>query len=161
QSIKFRAYIGMGNHDMDDPPSMTNPSWKTVGWDLVDAHHKGKNAPVPVGAFDDASHTYSWDHGGVHFVHSNRCPDDPSEGLPSNIPFIKKDLAKSAADGRPVFFFHHFGFDAFGTQDRWWTAAQRANYGNAVVPYNVAAMVVGHSHYAYDLFMFDEGTRSD
>jgi len=127
----------------------------------LDAHHKGSGAPVPVMAFDAASHSYSWDDGGVHFVHSNRAPGDTNAGLPSNIPFMAQDLATHAADGRPVFVFHHFGFDAFGTQDRWWTAAQRATYGDTVAPYNVAALVAGHSHYAYDLFMFDEATRSD
>lgn len=53
--------------------------------------------------------------------------------------------------------FHHFGFDAFGTEDRWWTAAQRTIYDNAIAPYNVAVIGVGHSHYAHDVFLFEEG----
>ena len=147
---------------MDDPPGAeNNGANRAYAWNWLDAHHKGSGAPVPVMAFDAASHSYSWDDGGVHFVHSNRAPGDTNAGLPSNIPFMAQDLATHAADGRPVFVFHHFGFDAFGTQDRWWTAAQRATYGDTVAPYNVAALVAGHSHYAYDLFMFDEATRSD
>lgn len=160
-SIKYRAFVGLGNHDMDDPPAQTNPTYRSYAWSWLDAHHRGASAPVPVTAFDDASHSYSWDHGGVHFVQANRYPGDTNAGLASNMPFLETDLATRAADGRPVFVFHHFGFDPFGTEDRWWTATERATYGDTVAPYNIAAMLVGHSHYAYDLFVFDDGARAD
>jgi cytolysin (calcineurin-like family phosphatase) len=45
-----------------------------------------------------------------------------------------------------VFIFHHYGMDAFGTQDRWWTKAQRDAYRDTIRPYNVAAIFAGHSH---------------
>jgi cytolysin (calcineurin-like family phosphatase) len=39
--------------------------------------------------------------------------------------------------------------DAFGTQDRWWTAAQRTAYRNALGNRNIAGIFVGHSHAAF------------
>jgi cytolysin (calcineurin-like family phosphatase) len=150
ESIAYPSYIGLGNHDLDDadrPPAL-GAEYRRQIWAYVDGRHQGGGAPVPVGAFDAASHAYSWDVAGVHFVQLHRSPGDVSYGLASNLSFLADDLRLRAGDGRPVFLFHHYAMDAFGTQDRWWTAAQRAAYRSVLGNYNVAAIFAGHSHAA-------------
>ena len=147
-SIGFRSYVGLGNHDLDDadrPPDL-GAAYRNQIWAYVDARHKGGGAPVPVTAYDAASHAYSWDVAGVHFVQLHRFPGDTNYGLTSSLGFLANDLSQRAGDGKPVFLFHHYAMDAFGTQDRWWTAAQRAAYRNVLGSYNVAAIIAGHSH---------------
>jgi cytolysin (calcineurin-like family phosphatase) len=150
ESINFRSYVGLGNHDLDDADRSPaqGADYRNQAWAYVDARHKGGGAPVPVTSYDAASHAYSWDVGDVHFVQLHRNPGDVNYGLASNLGFLQNDLAQHAADGRPVFLFHHYAMDAFGTQDRWWTAAQRAAYRAALGNYNVAAIFAGHSHAA-------------
>jgi cytolysin (calcineurin-like family phosphatase) len=148
QSINFKSYVGLGNHDLDDadrPPDL-GAAYRNQIWSYVDSRHKGGGAPVAVSAFDAASHAYSWDVAGVHFVQLHRFPGDTNYGLASSLGFLASDLQQRASDGRPVFLFHHYGMDAFGTQDRWWTAAQRAAYRAVLGSYNVAAIIAGHSH---------------
>src|SRR5439155_14340373 len=79
---------------------------------------------------------------------THRFAGDTQYGLPSSRPFLADDLAKVASDGRPVFLFHHYGMDAFGTQDRWWTAADRTAYRGILSGYAVSAIFVGHTHAA-------------
>jgi len=149
-SIGYRAYVGLGNHDVDDadrPPALA-AEYRAMFWAHVDARHKGPSAPVPVARFDAASHAYAWDVGGVHFVQTHRFPGDRGHGLASSLPFVRDDLAASARDGRPVFLFHHYGMDGFGREDRWWTDADRRAYRDALRGSHVAGIFVGHSHAA-------------
>jgi cytolysin (calcineurin-like family phosphatase) len=81
-------------------------------------------------------------------VQTHRFAGDVGYGLASSIDFLAADLGDHAADGRPVFVFHHYGMDAFGTEDRWWTAEQRAAYRTVLGTHHVAAIFTGHSHYA-------------
>jgi len=149
-SIDYPTYVGLGNHDVDDadrPPDLA-AAYRAAFWAYVDSRHRGAGAPVPVTRFDDASHNYSWDFDGVHLVQTHRFPGDTGHGLASSLDFLASDLEQHASDGRPVFVFHHYGMDAFGTQDRWWTAADRGAYRDALSGYNVAGIIAGHSHYA-------------
>jgi cytolysin (calcineurin-like family phosphatase) len=149
-AIRYPAYLGLGNHDVDDadrPPDL-GAAYRALYWSWVDSRHKGPNAPVPVTAFDAASHSYSWDWDGVHFVQTHRCPGDVGYGLANDLGFIQQDLHDHAGDGRPVFFFHHYAMDAFGTQDRWWTQAMRDAYRQALRGYHIAAILAGHTHFA-------------
>jgi cytolysin (calcineurin-like family phosphatase) len=149
-SIDYPAYIGLGNHDLDDadrPPALGD-AYRAIYWSWVDERHAGPNAPVPVTSFDPASHAYSWDIAGVHFVQLHRFPGDDNYALPSSLPFLHDDLADFAADGRPVFLFHHYAMDSFGTQDRWWTAADRDAYRDLLSGYDIAGIFAGHSHFA-------------
>jgi cytolysin (calcineurin-like family phosphatase) len=150
ESIWFAGYLGLGNHDVDDADRSADlaAQYRNAAWAFIDSRHKGSSAPVPVAHFDAASHAYSWDMGGVHFIHTHRCPGDVGHGLPSNLGFLATDLKANAGDGRPVFIFHHYGMDAFGTQDRWWTASQRTAYRAALNGYNIAAIFAGHTHFA-------------
>jgi cytolysin (calcineurin-like family phosphatase) len=150
ESILFPGYVGLGNHDVDDADrsAALAQEYRKQAWAFVDSRHKGAAAPVPATRFDAASHAYSWDLGGVHFIQGHRFPGDTGHSLPSSLPFLSADLRDYASDGRPVFIFHHYGMDAFGTQDRWWTASQRTAYRSALNGYNVAAIFAGHSHVA-------------
>jgi cytolysin (calcineurin-like family phosphatase) len=148
-AIQHRSYVGLGNHDLDSadrPPALAD-QYRAQYWAYVDGRHKATSAPVPVGRFDAASHAYSWDVAGVHFVQLHRKPGDRNYGLPSSLDFLRQDLA--ASTGRPVFLFHHYGMDPFGTQDRWWTAAERTEYRSILRGKNVAGVFVGHSHAAF------------
>jgi cytolysin (calcineurin-like family phosphatase) len=149
-SIQYPAYLGLGNHDIDtaDRTQTVADDYRAQYWAWVTARHSGPSAPVPAGSYDAASHAYSWDFAGVHFVQTNRFPGDQQYGLSSALPFLKADLASHANDGRPVFVFHHYGMDAFGTQARWWTDADRAAYRDALRGYNVAGIFTGHTHFA-------------
>ncbi len=150
-SISFPSYVGLGNHDLDsaDRDAGTAAAYRSQYWAYVDQRHKGSNAPVQADSFDAASHAYSWDFDDVHFVQTHRFPGDTNYGLTSNLEFLENDLAARASDGRPVFVFHHYGMDAFGTEDRWWTASDREKYRNALGNYNVVSIFVGHSHAAF------------
>jgi cytolysin (calcineurin-like family phosphatase) len=151
ESIRFRSYVGLGNHDVDSadrPPALAD-SYRAMYWAFVDERHRGAGAPAPVTAFDSPSHAYSWDVGDVHFVQTHRFAGDTGYGLPSSLGFVTGDLDQRAGATRPVFLFHHYGMDAFGTQDRWWTAAQRTAYRTALRDHNVAGIFVGHSHAAF------------
>ncbi len=150
-AIEYPAYIGLGNHDVAsaDRGEPLASQYRAMYWTFVDERHKGPGAPVPVTSFDGASHSYSWDWDEVHLIQTHLFPGDTNYGLSSNLSFVQSDLAARAADGRPVFLFHHYGMDAFGTQDRWWTAAQRTSYRNVLSDYNVISIFVGHSHAAF------------
>jgi cytolysin (calcineurin-like family phosphatase) len=149
-SINYPGYLGMGNHDIDsaDRAAPVADAYRAQYWSWVDSRHKGAGAPVPVGSFDAASHAYSWDFAGVHMIQTHRFPGDAGYGLTSSLGFLKSDLAAHAADGRPVFIFHHYGMDAFGTNGQWWNAADRAAYRDALKGYTISGIITGHTHYA-------------
>jgi cytolysin (calcineurin-like family phosphatase) len=148
EAIAFPSYVGLGNHDVDDAdrgPDL-GAQYRAQFWAYVDARHRGASAPVRVTRFDDGSHAYAWDIGDVHFIQVHRFAGDRGYGLPSSLDFVRRDLAAGAADGRPVFLFHHYGMDPFGREPRWWTDADRAAYRDTLRGYGVAGIFAGHSH---------------
>lgn len=151
ESINYNGYFGFGNHDIDtaDRDPATADAYRATYWTFLGKQHNGPNAVVPVGRYDTSSHDYSWSWGDVHLVQTNRFVGDSQYGSTSGLPFLADDLKTAAADGRPVFLFHHYGMDAFGTQDRWWTDADRTAYRNELKGYAVSAIFVGHSHAAF------------
>jgi cytolysin (calcineurin-like family phosphatase) len=151
ESIAFNAYLGLGNHDVDtaDRDMATADAYRATYWNFIDAHHLGANALVPVGRFDAPTHNYSWSWDDVHLVQTHRFCGDSQYGLPPSLNFLTDDLATTANDGRPVFLFHHYGMDAFGTEDRWWTQADRDAYRAILKGHAISAIFVGHSHAAF------------
>ena len=151
-SIAYPAYVGLGNHDIDtaDRDQATANAYRATYWQYVDSRYKGAQAPIPVTSFDSASHNYSWDWPGVHLVMTHRFPGDTEYGLGSSLGWLADDLRQHASDGRPVFVFHHYGADPFGTDGQWWNAADRYNYRKLLTGYHVAAVVSGHTHFAFD-----------
>jgi cytolysin (calcineurin-like family phosphatase) len=149
-SINYPAYLGLGNHDIDtaDRAPDVADAYRAQYWAWIDSRHQGPGAPVPVTNFDAASHAYSWDFDDVHLIQVHRFAGDQQYGLTSSLDFLKADLASHAADGRPVFVFHHYGMDAFGTNGQWWSDADRSAYRDALRGYHVSAIFTGHTHYA-------------
>ncbi len=150
ESIRYPAYIGLGNHDVDDadrPPALSS-EYRQAFWNYVDSRHSGPNAPVPVSNFDSASHSYSWDFDRVHLIQAHRFPGDQGHGLSSSVKFLGDDLQNHASDGRPVFMFHHYGMDEFGSEARWWSETDRATYRSTINGFNIAGIFAGHSHFA-------------
>jgi cytolysin (calcineurin-like family phosphatase) len=150
-SIDYPAYVGLGNHDIDtaDRDQATANAYRAKYWQYVDSRYKGPQAPIPVTSFDPASHNYSWDWGRVHLVMTHRFAGDTEYGLASSLGWLAADLRQHASDGRPVFVFHHYGMDAFGTNGQWWNANDRLNYRKLLTGYHVAAVMTGHTHYAF------------
>jgi cytolysin (calcineurin-like family phosphatase) len=150
-SIDYPAYVGVGNHDIDtaDRDDATATAYRATYWQYIDSRYEGPSAPVPVTSFDPASHSYSWDFDGVHLVMMHRFAGDTEYGRPSDMGFIAADLQKYASDGRPVFVFHHYGMDAFGTDGQWWNQADRDAYRALLTGYHVAGDFTGHTHYAF------------
>lgn len=150
-SIDYPAYVGLGNHDIDtaDRDDATAADYRATYWQYIDSRYKGPQAPIPVTNFDPASHNYSWDWGGVHLVMTHRFAGDTEYGLASSLPWLAADLQQYASDGRPVFVFHHYGADAFGTDGQWWNAADRYNYRNLLTGYHITAIMTGHTHFAF------------
>ena len=150
-SIAYPAYVGLGNHDIDtaDRDQATADAYRATYWQYVDSRYKGPQAPIPVTSFDPGSHDYSWDWGGVHLVMTHRFAGDTGYGLASSLPWLASDLQTHASDGRPVFLFHHYGMDTFGTNGQWWNATDRVNYRKLLTGYHVTAVMTGHTHYAF------------
>jgi cytolysin (calcineurin-like family phosphatase) len=153
-SITFPSYLGLGNHDIDtaDRSPDLATQYRSLEWGYVDSRHKGPSAAVPVSNFDAASHAYSYDFAGVHLVQVHRFSGDVEYGLSSSLSWLADDLKKYASDGRPVILLHHYGMDAFGTGTNplWWTDADRTAYRNTLKGYHISAVIVGHSHAAFN-----------
>lgn len=150
-SIQYPAYVGLGNHDLDsaDRDQGTADAYRAMFWQYIDSRYKGSSAPVPVTSFDAASHSYSWDFDGVHLLMVHRFAGDTAYGRPSDLGFVANDLRRYASDGRPVFVFHHYGMDAFGTNGQWWNQQDRDTYRSLLTGYHVTADIVGHTHAAF------------
>ncbi|MBM3846986.1 MAG: hypothetical protein FJ405_11965, partial [Verrucomicrobia bacterium] len=88
----------------------------------------------------DGDPHYSWDWHDVHFVQLNlmpaneRAPNTANLNNQYNDPmgaltFLINDLAlRVGSSGRPVILVHHYGFESFSVDNKWWTAAQRLAY---------------------------------
>lgn len=150
-SINYPAYVGLGNHDIDtaDRDEATADAYRATYWQYIASRYQGPQAPIPVTSFDPASEDYSWDWGGVHLIMTHRFAGDSEYGHPSGLPWLATDLKQYASDGRPVFVFHHYGMDAFGTDGQWWTPDDRLAYRTLLTGYHVTADIVGHTHAAF------------
>lgn len=86
---------------------------------------------------------YSWNWDNVHFVQMNVFPGTADGGLA----WLKDDLERNVGkSGNPVVLSHHYGFDTFLREPRWWMDQDRENYWNVIKGYNVIAFITGHLH---------------
>lgn len=133
--IRYPVFEGYGNHDVADPDL----------WVLQGIRARNLLRSQPLHLSDDGLH-YSWDWDDVHFVNLNIYPG--ADTLAANsLSFLIDDLATRVGDsGRPVILYHHYGFDSFSKQPRWWTEAERDAYAAAIADYNVAGIFHGHLH---------------
>ncbi|MEO3997712.1 metallophosphoesterase [Mesorhizobium sp. CAU 1732] len=164
--INFPVYVGLGNHDLDQDGPPPHADWyRREMRDYVEVNHRPSvifKPPLPASDYDMESDNFSWDWGGLHLVQLQRFGGDTRKGAVSGLPWLKRDLATFAADGRPVILFQHYGWDSFSTEswdpDRktfddaghgaphWWSADERQALLDAIVGYNVIGIFHGHQH---------------
>ena len=165
-SVNVPVYLGLGNHDLDqDGPSGAFDWYREELRGYVKANHMrtpGYEPPVPVTSYDEQSDSYSWDWGGLHLVQAHRCMGDTTKGAVDNLPWIERDLAAHAGDGRPVIICQHYGWDPFSAEHwdpeaktfdahgsgppHWWGADEWQAAYEVLRPYNVVAVLHGHEH---------------
>ena len=165
-SIGFPAYLGLGNHDLDqDGPTGAFDWYREELRDYVKVNHRrvpGYDPPVPVSSYDAQSDCYSWDWGGLHLVQAHRHPGDTTKGAVDSLPWIERDLADRASDGRPVIVIQHYGWDPFSAErwdptlktftatgagpPHWWGQDEWQAVREVLRPYNVIAVLHGHEH---------------
>ncbi|WP_421872835.1 metallophosphoesterase [Pararhizobium sp.] len=164
--VHFPVYNGLGNHDLDQDGVPPHIDWyRRELRDYVELNHRQTvfyKPPAAVGNYDIESDNYSWDWGGLHLVQLQRFGGDTSKGAISGLDWLKQDLANSAADGRPVVLFQHYGWDPFSLEKwdpakmtfddegsghaHWWGEDERAALLGAIKGYNVVGLFHGHEH---------------
>ncbi len=164
--VRYPVYNGLGNHDLDQDGAPPHVDWyRRELRDYVELNHRQTvfyKPPVPVANYDIDSDNYSWDWGGLHLVQLQRFGGDTSKGAISGLAWLKQDLASSAADGRPVVLFQHYGWDRFSLEKwdsakmsfddegaghpHWWSDDDRAALLAVLSGYNVVGLFHGHEH---------------
>ncbi|WP_144378266.1 metallophosphoesterase [Mesorhizobium amorphae] len=164
--VNVPVYVGLGNHDLDQNGPPPHADWyRRELRDYVEVNHRAGvffKPPVPVADYDVASDCYSWDWGGLHLVQLHRFGGDTAFGAESSLPWLKRNLAANAADGRPVVLFQHYGWDSFSLErwdpqkstfdddgsgaPHWWNDEDREALLAAIKGYNVVAVFHGHQH---------------
>lgn len=164
--VHFPVYNGLGNHDLDQDGAPPHIDWyRRELRDYVELNHRQTvfyKPPVAVPNYDIDSDNYSWDWGGLHLVQLQRFGGDTNKGAISGLDWLKQDLASSAADGRPVVVFQHYGWDSFSLEKwdsakmtfdaegsghaHWWDDGDRAALLAILKGYNVAGLFHGHEH---------------
>lgn len=164
--VHFPVYNGLGNHDLDQDGGPPHIDWyRRELRDYVELNHRQTvfyKPPVAVANYDIDSDNYSWDWGGLHLVQLQRFGGDTNKGAISGLDWLKQDLENSAADGRPVVVFQHYGWDSFSLEKwdpekmtfddagpghaHWWDDGDRAALLAALKGYNVAGLFHGHEH---------------
>jgi hypothetical protein len=148
KSLKLPVYVGLGNHDLDGDCAFNNCGKRMF------AYVKQRMGPgcMDVAGFDEASHSYSWNWGGVHFVQLHKWAGDTTLGHSDkhgdSYAWLKADLAKLSPDA-PLILFQHYGFDGWSlndTKDGWWTNAQAQAFADALEGHKVLGIFVGHNH---------------
>lgn len=83
-------------------------------------------------------------------------------GAVSALPWLKRDLAANAGQGRPIVVFHHYGWDAFSTERwdpaknsfddagsgnfHWWSSEESNALLEILSGYNVIGVFHGYQH---------------
>lgn len=164
--VHLPVYVGLGNHDLDQNGPPPHADWyRRELRDYVEVNHRPGvffKPPVPVADYDIASDCYSWNWGGLHLVQLHRFAGDTAFGAESGLPWLKRNLAANAQDGRPVVLFQHYGWDSFSLErwdpqkstfddegsgaPHWWSEEERQALLAVLKGYNVVAVFHGHQH---------------
>lgn len=164
--IHFPVFTGLGNHDLDQDGPPGHVDWyRRQLRDYVEINHRPGvffHPPVPAADYDVDSDCYSWNWDGLHLVQCHRFAGDATKGSVNALPWLKRNLATYAADGRPVVLFQHYGWDPFSIErwdpkartfddegsgnQHWWSDADRQATVEALQGYNVVAVFHGHQH---------------
>ncbi len=132
--IKYPVFEAYGNHDIT--------SGRTVVVNGIKERNRQRGG---LRLSPEGLHS-SWDWGGIHFVNLNLYPGGPGSAN-NSLAFLTDDLSRQVGNThRPVILLHHYSFDPFSCEDRWWTDAEREAYYQAIKDYNVIAIFNGHNH---------------
>ena len=139
---RFPVFEGVGNHDLNE---------NLFAFNQVRARNEVRRKMNLIGSVSSNGYHYSWDWGGVHFVHVNLFPGNGWEGEADAYgrahhpqfarDFLEEDLRRSVGtSGRPVVVAQHFR----PVDENWWTYAAADRFHRAIQDYNVILILVGH-----------------
>lgn len=132
--LKYPVLEAYGNHDIAEQ--------RTVVRKQIVARNRRRTG---LHLSENGLHS-SWDWGNVHFINLNLYPGSTDKAGQS-LDFVKDDLAHNLSkNGRPIVILHHYGFDPFSCEERWWTEQERETYYDAIKGFNVVAIFSGHNH---------------
>ncbi|HPO13100.1 MAG TPA: metallophosphoesterase [Candidatus Hydrogenedentes bacterium] len=131
--LPYPIFEAFGNHDL------------TEGRPHVLNAIRARNARRQGGHVSASGLQSSWDWGGVHFMNLGLYPGETARASGS-LAFLREDKARLANPKQPVILFHHYGFDHFSVEDRWWTQPERDACFEEIKDLNVLAIFHGHLH---------------
>jgi predicted phosphodiesterase len=149
--LKYPIYEVHGNHD--SPPGTGLPVQKII--------ERNKTRPGLKNVSENGLH-YSWDWGPMHFINLGIVVgSDPALKRPGrynpldSLGFLMSDLAKHVgATGRPVIITHHVDLARYSKpcdldakpSGGEWDSCDVLAYHAAIKPFNVVAILYGHTH---------------
>jgi cytolysin (calcineurin-like family phosphatase) len=134
--LRYPVYEGYGNHDIQY-------TWQDQVREDIRFRNTGRTGVMHI---SNNGYHYSWDWQDVHLVQLNLYPGMTSDAAES-LDFLIADLKERVgASRRPVILIHHYGFDVFSIENRWWTEEERDAYYDVIKDYNVIGIFNGHSH---------------
>lgn len=165
KSIHYDFFPTFGNHDV--APMKGRPyddcSGNEVNLQYMDSVLAAYKKVGKILNVDPSSRSYSFNLGGVHFVNAQLSAGETSY-CADNLPWIEADLRRYAADGTPVVYIQHYGFDDDGLT--WWKEENRKRLFDLLDHYSVAGFFVGHAHAAtlryyrgYPIFQVNNGWK--
>lgn len=165
RQIHYDVYPGFGNHDIS--PESGRPQANKRGYEFnihyLDSILNDKLSRGEILSIDSSSRSYSFNIGGVHFIQGQLSAGETSY-CKSNFAWLENDLKKYAADGTPVVYMQHYGFDDWALE--WWTEDNRKRLLALLDNYNLAGFFVGHTHQAslqyfrgYPVFQVNNGWK--
>ncbi len=131
--LPYPVFEAFGNHDL--------AKGRTYVLDAIRARNKRRTGLQ----VSESGLQSSWDWGGIHFVNLGLYPGETKQAAGS-LAFLQKDKERLTPPEQPVILFHHYGFDDFSTQERWWTQPERDAYFAEIKDLNVLAIFHGHLH---------------
>lgn len=180
RAIQLPMYVGLGNHDLNhdyEHNALDRGIFRRNMRKYVEIKHEPPDAQVPVGNFDSASGSYSWDVGDVHFIQLHRFGGDDidnrrwcgqthsgSNHLKKDfqeanncLHWIRSDLEKTGK-GKHIVLFQHYGWDGSGLGGKdglyaWWTPKEVEELDRILLDYKVTRF---HGHTHMDQFYFHE-----
>jgi cytolysin (calcineurin-like family phosphatase) len=170
-----RTYFGLGNHDIQTDYHPIVPwypnrpvyelhspvdYWRDQMWNFICQMHAGVRvtgyaAPAyPVTAIDaDGDGGYDWgahsfnymvDLGPVDVYQMHRYGGDTDDGRSDGMDWLRGRLMRGGPN-RPVIIVQHYGFVTLDGHPIW-TEKQRDAFLDVLAPYNVIALLTGHTH---------------
>lgn len=147
KTLHMDAYPCYGNHDIS--PESGRPALNRMGYELnmhyMDSLLQAKLRQGAILNVDPSSRAYSLNISGVHFIMGQLAAGDTTY-CKDNFEWLQQDLERYCADGTPVVYIQHYGFDRWARD--WWPEKNRRRLFKLLDRYRLAAFLVGHTHEA-------------